>query len=83
MATKRKPTLKSGDTRAVLSPRNLKCLRALAAARTDRSIVQEVLAQITWFHNCILLDRVTEQVRALDTTTEEPGGLRGWTLMNS
>ncbi|HEV8712320.1 MAG TPA: DUF1016 N-terminal domain-containing protein [Candidatus Binatia bacterium] len=40
-----------------LSPRNLKYMRAFAAAWTD---VQEVLAQITWFHNCALLDRVTE-----------------------
>jgi hypothetical protein len=34
-----------------LSPRNLKYMRAFAAAWTDRSIVQEVLAQIPWFHN--------------------------------
>src|SRR5437867_4172340 len=41
-----------------LSPRNLKYMRAFAAAWTDRSIVQEVLAQITWFHNTALLMNV-------------------------
>lgn len=43
-----------------LSPRNLKYMRAFAAAWTDRSIVQQLAAQIPWFHNCVLLDRVTD-----------------------
>jgi predicted nuclease of restriction endonuclease-like (RecB) superfamily len=43
-----------------LSPRNLKYMRAFAAAWPDQSIVQQLAAQIPWFHNCILLDRVTE-----------------------
>jgi len=42
-----------------LSPRNLKYMRAFAAAWTDRSIVQEVLAQITWFHNIALLEKLS------------------------
>lgn len=25
-----------------------------------RSLVQQLAAQISWFHNCVLLDRVTE-----------------------
>lgn len=41
-----------------LSPRNLKYMRAFAAAWPDRVIVQQLAAQIPWFHNCILLDRV-------------------------
>ena len=41
-----------------LSPRNLKYMRAFAAAWPDRAIVQQLAAQIPWFHNCILLDRV-------------------------
>lgn len=41
-----------------LSPRNLKYMRAFAAAWPDRTIVQQLAAQIPWFHNCILLDRV-------------------------
>src|SRR5712691_4901174 len=42
-----------------LSPRNLKYMRAFAAAWTDCSIVQEVLAQITWFHNIALLEKLS------------------------
>ncbi|GIW92834.1 MAG: hypothetical protein KatS3mg110_0875 [Pirellulaceae bacterium] len=41
-----------------LSPRNLKYMRAFAAAWPDRQIVQQVAAQIPWFHNCVLLDKV-------------------------
>ncbi len=41
-----------------LSPRNPKYMRAFAAAWPDRAIVQQLAAQIPWFHNCILLDRV-------------------------
>ncbi len=47
-----------------LSPRNLKYMRAFAAAWPDREIVQEVLAQITWYHNIALLEKVADsQVR--------------------
>lgn len=41
-----------------LSPRNLKYMRAFAAAWPNREIVQEVLAQITWYHNIALLDKL-------------------------
>jgi Uncharacterized conserved protein len=37
-----------------LSPYNLKYMRSFAAAWSDRQIVQEVLAQITWYHNIAL-----------------------------
>ena len=43
------------------SPRNLKYMRAFAAAWPDRKIVQEVLAQITWYHNLALLEKVGDQ----------------------
>ncbi len=43
-----------------LSPRNLKYMRAFAVAWTDRSFVQQLAAQIPWFHNCILLDRIPD-----------------------
>ena len=43
-----------------LSPRNLKYMRAFASAWTDCSFVQQLAAQIPWFHNCILLDRVPD-----------------------
>ncbi|MGV8174500.1 MAG: PDDEXK nuclease domain-containing protein [Methanothrix sp.] len=44
-----------------LSSRNLKYMRAFAAAWQDRRIVQEVLAQITWYHNIALLEKVRDQ----------------------
>ncbi len=40
------------------SPRNLKYMRAFAEAYPDQAIVQEVLAQITWYHNQALLDKL-------------------------
>jgi hypothetical protein len=40
------------------SPRNLKYIRAFAAAWPDESIVQQTAAQIPWFHPCLLLDRI-------------------------
>ena len=40
------------------SPRNLKYMRALAEAWPDRAIVQEPLAQLTWYHNLTLLEKL-------------------------
>jgi predicted nuclease of restriction endonuclease-like (RecB) superfamily len=40
------------------SPRNLKYMRAFAEAWPEESIVQEALAQITWYHNLTLLEKV-------------------------
>lgn len=42
------------------SPRNLKYMRAFAAAWPDRELVQQSAAQVPWFHNCLLLDRVPD-----------------------
>lgn len=42
------------------SPRNLKYMRAFAAAWPDRALVQQSAAQVPWFHNCLLLDRVPD-----------------------
>ena len=44
-----------------LSPRNLKYMRAFAAAWPQREIVQEVLAQITWYHNIALLEKIDDE----------------------
>lgn len=44
------------------SPRNLKYMRRFAQAYPDESIVQEVLAQITWYHNITILDKVKDTV---------------------
>jgi predicted nuclease of restriction endonuclease-like (RecB) superfamily len=48
-----------------LSPRNLKYMRAFASAWPDRSIVQQLAAQIPWFHNCVLLNRVPDDATRL------------------
>jgi predicted nuclease of restriction endonuclease-like (RecB) superfamily len=40
------------------SPRNLKYMRAFAEAWPDEPIVQQLAAQIPWFHNCAILDKV-------------------------
>jgi len=42
------------------SPRNLKYMRAFAAAWPDPAIVQQLAARLPWFHNCLLLDRVRD-----------------------
>ncbi len=45
-----------------LSPRNLKYMRAFAEAWPDEQFVQQVAAQIPWFHNCVLIDKTTTVV---------------------
>jgi predicted nuclease of restriction endonuclease-like (RecB) superfamily len=40
------------------SPRNLKYMRAFAEAYPNEPIVQEVLAQITWYHNIALIEKL-------------------------
>ncbi len=40
------------------SPRNLKYMRAFAVAWPEREIVQQVVAQLTWSHGVILLDKL-------------------------
>ncbi len=47
------------------SPRNLKYMRALAEAWPEESIVQQVAAQLPWFHNCVLLDKVKDKTERL------------------
>ncbi len=43
-----------------LSSRNLKYMRAFAAAWPDREIVQQAVAQLPWGHNVVLLDRLPD-----------------------
>ena len=40
------------------SPRNLKYMRAFAEAWSDENFVQQVAAQLPWFHNCTILDKL-------------------------
>ncbi len=42
------------------SPRNLVYMQAFARAYPDEQFTQQVAAQIPWFHNCVLLDKVTD-----------------------
>lgn len=42
------------------SPRNLKYMRAFAEARPDPQFVQEVLAQLPWYHQLALLDKLPD-----------------------
>ncbi len=42
------------------SSRNLKYMRAFAQAYPDEQFVQLLAAQIPWFHNCVLLDKVKD-----------------------
>ncbi|MBL7208315.1 MAG: DUF1016 family protein, partial [Desulfobacterales bacterium] len=41
-----------------LSSRNLKYMRKFAETYPDVEFVQQVAAQIPWFHNCVLIDKV-------------------------
>lgn len=53
------PTMKG------FSARNLKYMRAFANAWPDLPIVQQVAAQLPWFHNCVLLDKLAEPAERL------------------
>jgi predicted nuclease of restriction endonuclease-like (RecB) superfamily len=43
------------------SIRNLKYMRRFAEEYTDSKFVQEALAQLTWYHNITLLDKVSDR----------------------
>ncbi len=46
------------------SPRNLKYMRAFAAAWPEIEFVQEALAQITWYHNIAIIEKISDaQIR--------------------
>lgn len=42
------------------SPRNLKYMRAFAAAWPDRALVQQTVAQLTWGQNIVLLEKLDQ-----------------------
>lgn len=44
------------------SPRNLKYMRAFAQAFPNEQFVQQLAAQIPWFHNCTILDKLSDAV---------------------
>lgn len=43
-----------------ISPRNLRYMKSFAAAYPDESILQAVLAKLTWYHHITLLTKVKE-----------------------
>lgn len=43
-----------------LSLRNLKYMRAFAQAWPDESIVQALLAQITWYHDIAIIEKIAD-----------------------
>jgi len=58
------------------SSRNLKYMRAFAEAYPDEQFVQQPAAQIPWFHNCVLIEKVkdpSERYWYIQQTT-----LNGW-----
>ena len=42
-----------------LSPRNLSYMKTFAEAWPEDSILQQAAAKLPWFHNCIILDKIT------------------------
>jgi predicted nuclease of restriction endonuclease-like (RecB) superfamily len=42
------------------SARNLKYMRSFAETYSEEQFVQQVAAQIPWFHNCLLIEKVKE-----------------------
>lgn len=59
-----------------LSSRNLKYMRAFAEAWPEEAIVQEPLAQLTWYHNLTLLEKV--KIREERTWYAEQAIQNGW-----
>ena len=43
------------------SSRNLKYMRAFAAAWPEKLFVQEVLAQMPWYHNLALIEKISDE----------------------
>ncbi|MFK7973696.1 MAG: YhcG family protein [Rickettsiaceae bacterium] len=43
-----------------LSARNLKYMQRFAREFNDYAIVQQAAAQIPWFHNCVILDKISD-----------------------
>jgi len=52
-------------------PRNLSYMRSFAEAWPDPEFVQQVAAQIPWFHNCVILDKLHDRA------------VRGWYLQKT
>ena len=65
------------------SPRNLKYMRAFAEAYPDLQFVQAVLAQLSWYHNITLLDKVkTSEERTFYLQQAIEQGWSGRTMLH-
>lgn len=60
------------------SSRNLKYMRAFAEAWPDAQFVQQAAAQSPWFHNCVIMDKLSNAVALRDT--RKPIGVSGCKL---
>ena len=58
------------------SPRNLRYMKAFAAAWPDEPIVQQLAAKLPWFHNCLLLDKLKDPAERLWYVRQTIGGGR-------
>jgi predicted nuclease of restriction endonuclease-like (RecB) superfamily len=63
-----------------LSARNLKYMRAFAEAWPDEAIVQQLAAQIPWFHNCVILEKTKSAEERLFYTQQTIE--HGWSRSN-
>jgi len=59
------------------SARNLRYMKAFAAAYPDRTMVQAMPSKITWYHNCTLIDRVKDSEERIWYTVQTIEN--GWT----
>lgn len=53
------------------SPRNLKYMRTFATTWPDFEFVQEVLAQLPWYHQLALLDKLQTQLPSIEQIEKE------------
>ncbi len=61
-------------------------MRALAKGYPDEKFVQQFVAQIPWFHNCLLLDKVKLPARRAGLAGHVPAkdtGKREWYIQSS
>ena len=59
------------------SPRNLKYMRAFAEAWPDAEFVQGVLAQLPWYHQLALLDKLPDPETLAAGTPPKPSSTTG------
>ena len=61
-----------------LSSRTLKYMRAFAVAWPEEAIVQQLTAQLPWFHNCVLLEKLDGPKGRLANAAAVDKNEEGW-----